>query len=67
MEVSSKAASKCFMFMYFLQPHWARHAAGTDQHQGDKFVVPSLCGTDVEVHQAVNQGRKRYIAHIAQT
>ena len=22
MEVSSKAASKCFMFMYFLQPHW---------------------------------------------
>ena len=22
MEVSSKAASKCFMIMYFLQPHW---------------------------------------------
>ena len=44
-----------------------RHVAGTDQHQGDKFVVPSLCGADVEVHQAVNQGGKRYIAHIAQT
>ena len=22
MEASSKAASKCFMFMYFLQPNW---------------------------------------------
>ena len=41
--------------------------SGTDQHQGDKFVVPSLCGADVEVHQAVNQGGKRYIAHIVQT
>ena len=44
-----------------------RHVAGTDQHQGDKFVVPSLCGADVEVHQAVNQGGKRYIAPIVQT
>ena len=41
--------------------------AGTDQHQGDKFVVPGLCGADVEVHQAVNQGGKRYITHIVQT
>ena len=41
--------------------------AGTDQHQGDKFVVPSLCGADAEVHQAVNQGGKRYIPHIVQT
>ena len=53
--------------MYFLQPHWLRHVAGTDQHQGGKFVVPSLCGADVEVHQAVKQGGKRYIAHIVQT
>lgn len=44
-----------------------RHVAGTGQHQGDKFVVPSLCGADVEVHQAVNQGGKRYIPHIVQT
>ena len=22
MKASSRAASKCFMFMYFLQPHW---------------------------------------------
>ena len=43
------------------------HVAGTGQHQGDKFVVPSLCGADVEVHQAVNQGGKRYITHIVQT
>ena len=55
--------------MYLLQPLSARlrHVVGTDQHQGDKFVVPGLCGADVEVHQAVNQGGKRYIAHIVQT
>ena len=41
--------------------------AGTDRHQGDKFVVPGLCGADVEVHQAVNQVGKRYITHIIQT
>ena len=41
--------------------------AGTGQHQGDKFVVPGLCGADVEVHQAVNQGGERYITHIVQT
>ena len=46
---------------------WLRHVAGTGQHQGDKFVVPSLCGADAEVHQAVNQVGKRYIAHIVQT
>ena len=44
-----------------------RHVEGTGQHQGDKFVVPSLCGADAEVHQAVNQVGKRYIAHIVQT
>ena len=50
-------------------PLSAGHMAqpGTDQHQGDKFVVPGLCGAAVEVHQAVNQGGKRYIAHIVQT
>ena len=55
--------------VFLAAPLGARHVAQprTGQHQGDKFVVPSLCGADVEVHQAVNQGRKRYIVHIAQT
>lgn len=55
--------------VFLAAPLGARHVAQprADQHQGDKFVVPGLCGADVEVHQAVNQGGKRYIVHIVQT
>ena len=56
--------------MYFLQPHWVPAFAmwrAQASIKGDKFVVPGLCGADVEVHQAVNQGGKRYITHIVQT
>ena len=41
MEASSKAAPKCFMFMYFLQPHWVPAAWRSRAQTSIRAELPS--------------------------
>ena len=41
MGASSKAASKCFMFMYFLQPHWVPAAWRSRAQTSIRAELPS--------------------------